>query len=153
MGTMFHPNFIEAYFRAGHTYQLPLMLLRLTEERAERWKDQPDILAALQRRLENVEEEGFPIIDHLYQMPLREPDDRLGDVIETIAALEPGLTHFIVHPTKNTAEVRAITPEDWQGRVADYQCFIHDDLRDYLIKSGIQVITYRTLREAMRGNS
>lgn len=149
MGTMFHPNFLSAYLEVGRQYRVPLMMLRLTEERMSRWEDKPEFVELLKRMLQEAEEDGFPIIDHIYQMPLQKPEDRLADVTQTLEALAPGLTHFIVHPAKNTVELQTITP-DWRGRVADYQTFIHDDLRDYITKSGLQIIDYRTLREAMR---
>jgi len=34
--------------------------------------------------------------------------------------------------------------------VADYQAFMSEELRDYVRKSGVQVIGYRALRELVR---
>ena len=65
--------------------------------------------------------------------------------------MPPGLTHFIIHPSKNTPELRAITP-DWPSRVADYQAFSSDELRAYIKNSGIQVIGYRPIRDLMRAS-
>ncbi|MEM7034056.1 MAG: polysaccharide deacetylase family protein [Chloroflexota bacterium] len=150
MGTMFHPNFINAYLAAGRKYKMPLLILRMSEERQKRWADNPEMLQAILKSVNEAEEDGFPLVDYLYQMPLREPENRIDDVTKTLDELQPGLTKFIVHPCKDTAEIRHVAP-DWRGRVADYQCFIHDEIKDYLAKSKIQIIGYRELKEAMSG--
>ncbi len=151
MGAMQHPKFLPPYIEAGRKYQIPMLAPRLTEERLKQW-DNPKVVAKIKQVLHQIEAEGFPIIDHFRQMPLSKSiDDRLMAATHTLETLEPGLTHFIVHPTKDTAEIRAITP-DWPARVADYHTFIHDELGDYITKSPLQVIGYRQLREAMRSN-
>ena len=60
--------------------------------------------------------------------------------------LQPGITHFIIHPSKETPELVSITP-DWQSRVADYQTFLDENLKQYIDNEGIQVIGYRKLRD------
>jgi hypothetical protein len=62
--------------------------------------------------------------------------------------LKPGLTHFIIHPAKDTPELRSITAS-WDCRVADYETFTSDAMRDYIRNEGIQVIGYRALKELM----
>jgi hypothetical protein len=63
-------------------------------------------------------------------------------------ALPPGLTHFVLHPAVDTPELRAITP-DWPSRVADYQAFSSRELREYVRRSGVQVIGYGELRDLL----
>jgi len=67
---------------------------------------------------------------------------------QALTNLPPGLSHFYIHPSKDTPEARAISP-DWQGRVADYEVFKNEQIRDFLKKEAIQVIGYRTLFEQM----
>ncbi len=51
----------------------------------------------------------------------------------------------------DTPELRAITP-DWRGRVADYEAFRQDDLRETMRNLGIHAIGYRTIRDLIRNN-
>ncbi|MBE3066898.1 MAG: hypothetical protein IMZ73_05635, partial [Chloroflexi bacterium] len=57
-------------------------------------------------------------------------------------------THFIIHPSKDTPELRAITP-DWRCRAADYQNFMNEKLRQHIQKIGVHIIGYRALKELM----
>lgn len=62
--------------------------------------------------------------------------------------LHPGLTVLILHPATDTPELRAIA-SDWHSRVANYQACLSRELRNHIPQSGVQVIGYRPLREAL----
>ena len=82
-------------------------------------------------------------------MPLdTDPADRLEDAKRAFDSLPGGITHFIIHPSKDTPELRAITP-DWRCRVADYETFLKEELRQYLKDTGVHVIGYRALKDLM----
>ena len=149
MGTMLHPKFLPAYIAVGRKYRIPLMALRLTEERLKQW-DNPNLIAKVKQVVAELEEDNFPTFDHFEIMPLREPENRMADIERTLESIGPGLTHFVIHPTYDTPEIRDIAV-DWQGRLADYQGFSSDEFVAYLAKSGIQTIGYRELREVVRG--
>ena len=68
----------------------------------------------------DMEEQGFPLFDHVRLMPLDQPDNRVEQIMDTIESLPAGLTYFIIHPAQDTPELRAITP-DWKARAADFQ--------------------------------
>ena len=78
----------------------------------------------------------------------RNGKDRVAQAKQAFDALPPGLTHFALHPAVDTPELRAIAP-DWSSRVADYQAFTSRDLRNYVRRSGIQIIGYRELRNIL----
>jgi hypothetical protein len=63
--------------------------------------------------------------------------------------LPVGITHFILHPSIDTPELRAIAP-DWRARVANYNAFMSDELKMFIEKEDIKVIGYRAIRDAMR---
>ncbi|HSF83135.1 MAG TPA: hypothetical protein VLA49_17995, partial [Anaerolineales bacterium] len=63
--------------------------------------------------------------------------------------LPPGLTHFIIHPSIDTPELRAITP-DWPSRVANYETFMRQELQDFIKNEGIHLIGYRQIRDLLR---
>jgi len=63
-----------------------------------------------------------------------------------LSELPGGITHFYIHPAKDTPELRAITP-DWRSRVGDYEAFMSEDMRRFLKNSGLHVIGYRQIKE------
>jgi hypothetical protein len=75
-------------------------------------------------------------------------DERLKYAKQEFKTLKAGITHFIIHPSKDTPELRSITP-DWAYRVADFRAFKDDSLRDYLKDQGIQVVGYRQIKDLM----
>ena len=80
---------------------------------------------------------------------VKEENERASDLcLKAFSDLQPGITHFIIHPSKDTPELRAITP-DWRCRAADYQDFINEELRRHIQKIGVHVIGYRALKELM----
>jgi len=72
-------------------------------------------------------------------MSLKTPENRLDQARQALSSLPAGITHFIIHPSKDTPELRAIAP-DWRCRVADYQTFTDPALRAYIKSTGIQII-------------
>ncbi len=98
-----------------------------------------------------MEEQGVPLLDNVTGMPLDQPADQVARARKMFDALPAGLTHFVIHPSADTPELRAITP-DWESRVANYRAFMSPELRAHICKSGIQVIGYRPLRELMRAS-
>ncbi|HSQ38822.1 MAG TPA: hypothetical protein VLM78_01575, partial [Anaerolineales bacterium] len=68
---------------------------------------------------------------------------------KTLGDAPIGITHFILHPSIDTPELRAIAP-DWQARVANYNAFISDELKMFLESEDIKLIGYRALQNAMR---
>ena len=95
-----------------------------------------------------LEEQGIPLVDHATGLDLAKPYDRLEQAKQTLSNLSPGITHFVIHPSKETPEIMAITP-DWQSRVADYLTFMDAKIRKYIYDEGIQVIGYKTLKELL----
>lgn len=97
---------------------------------------------------QQLESLGVPLLDHLTGLDLGRPDGCLEQAKAAFSALEPGITHFILHPSTDMPELREIAP-DWRARVANYQTFLREDLRKYIQTLGVQVIGYRRLQECM----
>jgi len=154
--SVLHPGFLPAYTRLAVDNRLPLMLLR---KDAAGWYalaqgmglaidwETAHLVAEKVYELEAI---GIPLPDHAFMMPLDRPDDRVGLARQALGGLPPGLTHLVLHPAVDTPELRAITA-DWPCRVADYEAFTSRELRNYLHRSGVQVIGYRALRDLVRG--
>ncbi len=148
MGSVVHPKFLQAYVDLARKNHLPGMLLRM-DETALRGMGLNQVTAKLGARLiQQLESSGFPMADTIFQMPLDKPDNRLDIAKAAFDDLKPGVTHFVVHPSVDTPELRAITP-DWRCRVADYQTFLREDLLEYVRSIGVQVIGYRTIQQTL----
>ncbi len=148
MGSVVHAKFLQSYIGMGLRHRLPLMILRLDEPGLRKMGLDEDTARLALQTIRQLEESGFPLLDTIFQMPLDKPDNRLDIAKAAFDALQPGITHFVIHPAADTPELRAITP-DWRGRVADYQTFLREELRDYLKQTGIQVIGYRHIHALM----
>ncbi len=155
MGTVAHARFMQSYLQAALTHRVPLMLPRLDEAG---WRQlvqnrgaalDETAIQSLTQMIASLEANDVPLIDNLFGMPLdADPDLRLEQAKYAFKQLPAGVTHFIIHPAKDTPELRAITP-DWACRAADYRAFQSDELRRYLQEIGVQVIGYRALQKLM----
>jgi chitin disaccharide deacetylase len=150
MGAVAHPRFVPGYAQLALRERLPALFLRLDEPGWQALGLDAATAAFARQFMEQLEEQGVPLLDGLASLPLvQDPGDRIAAAKAALAALPPGLTHFIIHPAADSLELRAITTT-WQSRVADYRAFTSDDLASWLKKCGIQVIGYRRLRDLMR---
>ncbi len=160
MGAVVHMKFMQSYIQLALEYQVPPMMLRLdeagwqaiNEEHAGAALDEGAIALAVQM-VATLEEMGIPLLDAIRHLHLDgDPGERMRLAKQTFSSLQPGVTHFIIHAAKDTPELRAIAP-DWACRVADYETFMQEELRDHIQNAGIQVIGYRTLQELMQASN
>jgi len=149
MGTVAHPQLIPGYIQLATKYGLPLMIPRMSAEDlvASQNVDQ-DTAKMITGMIHMLEEMGLPLIDHISGLELKDASDRLGQAKQALGALKPGITHFIIHPSKDTPELRHIT-SSWDCRSADYATFTSEATRKFIKNEGIQVIGYRALKELM----
>jgi predicted glycoside hydrolase/deacetylase ChbG (UPF0249 family) len=151
MLALFHHRFLEAYFALGLEYQVPAFCVRQDVNGTWRRYLDEESASAILGQISRVEALGMPLLDNVYVMPLDRPQNREEQVKQVLETIPPGITYLIVHPAKDTPELRAAaSPEDWPNRVADYEVFLSESLRDYVQRSGIHVLGYRTLRDLLR---
>ena len=150
MGTVAHPKFMAIYLQLALKFGLPAMVFRLDEAGWQAAGLDPEFAKTAAAFVQQLEASGLPLLDSLGGMPLDTDLDRLERTKQAFSALQPGLTHFIIHPSKDTPELRAITP-DWACRVADYHDFMNEELRRHITQTGVHVIGYRTLKELLPG--
>jgi len=151
MGTVAHPKFAPGYVQTALKHGVPMMMLRRDEAGWRQMGFDSETAAVAAQLVQQLEAQGLPLLDNLFMMPLDQPSDRMELARKELGALPPGLTHFIIHPGHDTAELRAAAPSNWPSRVADYQAFASAELKDWVRDSGLQVIGYRPLRDLMRG--
>lgn len=141
MFAMLVDGLVGSYVALGLEMRLPVLLTR-----------QPAWLKALTATaIDQWEEIGFPVFDHLREIPLDHPAETLlSEAKRIFDELPVGLTYLIMHPALDTPELRAIGG-DWRQRVADYETFRNPELRDHVKRAGIHVIGWRPVRELMPG--
>ena len=147
MGTIMNPLFIQSYIQAAASRLLPNLLQRPISQGI--WlmgaSEQEKIVPILQQ----LEEMGIPLVDGIFSMPLEHGDNHISVAKKLLSEVPVGITHFILHPSIDTTELRAIAP-DWRARVANYQAFMSDELKTFIESEDIKLIGYRALKDAMR---
>lgn len=149
MGTIMNPLFIQSYIQAAASRLLPNMLPRLDAEGIGMMGAGEEERIAYAPIVQQLETMGVPMVDGILSMPLEHGDDHINIAKKLFGEVPVGITHFILHPSIDTAELRAIAP-DWRARVANYNAFMSDELKNLIESEDIKLIGYRALRDAMR---
>ncbi len=151
MGTVYHPKYLPFYVQAAVEHRLPLFFGRWDEAQLSAHGIDEETIAPITSAVAALESQGVPLLDSYCMTSLDDSiDDRLDHVKQLFRELPSGVTHYIIHPSKDTPELRAIAP-DWRARVADYEAFMNDELHAFIRDEGIHIIGYRALRDLMRG--
>jgi predicted glycoside hydrolase/deacetylase ChbG (UPF0249 family) len=154
MLTAWQPKFLPGFVSLARRNRLPLCVLRPEPDAwhslgDEGWIPAGEQMVALaldQGRV--LESDGWPLIDHVFMMPLDKPEERVEMAKRALDSLPAGITHFVLHPSVDTPELRAIT-SDWPSRVADYHAFTSRELQAHVRRSDLHVIGYRALRDLL----
>jgi hypothetical protein len=149
MGTIMNPKFIQSYVQAASSRLLPNMLPRLSAKGIEMMGVGEEERIAYAPVMDMLENMGVPMVDGILSMPLEHDHDHIGVAKKLLDEAPVGITHFILHPSIDTPELRAIAP-DWQARVANYNAFMSDELKAFIENSDLKLIGYRAIRDAMR---
>jgi hypothetical protein len=149
MGSVAHPALIPGYVQLAVKYGLPPMIPRLSaDELTARGDVDPAAAQMMVGMIHQLEEMGIPLLDALAGLALENAADRMEQAKQALLSLKPGLTHFIIHPSKDTPELRHIT-DSWDCRVADYKTFMQEEMREFIKDQGIHVIGYQALKDIM----
>lgn len=151
MGTIMNPLFIQSYLQAGASRLLPNLLPRMDAQGMQLMGAGEEIMQAYAPIVQQLEGMGLPLMNGLLAMQLDEPSQQIQmeTAKELLGNLPVGITHFILHPSIDTAELRFLAP-DWESRVANYNVFMSDELKKFIEGEDIQLIGYRHIRNAMR---
>jgi hypothetical protein len=150
MGTVMNPLFVQSYIQAAAGRLLPPMLPRVDAKGMEMVEMSATERQAYEPVMQQLEKIGVPMLDGILSMPLDEPDGRKQMAVakDLLGNLPVGITHFIFHPSIDTPELRAIAP-DWESRVANYNTFMSDELKQFIESEDIKPIGYRRIRNTM----
>jgi predicted glycoside hydrolase/deacetylase ChbG (UPF0249 family) len=137
MGTLqLRPEFFDVYLDLAVEFSLPLRLSgRSTQE-----------LVGFPFR-DLADEEGVIAPDHFVYYSGVGARAAFDTYFE---GLRPGVTELYLHPATDHAELRALAP-DWERRVDDHQLLTAEpELVERLEAHGVQLISWRDLRELQR---
>jgi chitin disaccharide deacetylase len=148
MNTVAHPKFINGYIQMAIDNKIPFLFPRLDKDGFRQLELAEDVASMAADFVNILEDQGIPLVDNASGLTLIDHTNRFEQAEQKLSSLPSGITHFIIHPSIDTVELRAITP-DWQCRVADYHTFMNDDLRKYIKNIGLQIIGYRSLKELL----
>jgi len=148
MGSVAVAKFMNSYIELAKKNKLPPMIFRMDEAEWRANGLDPFTAKLAAGLITRLEAQNVPLLDHLVGMPLEWVEGYRELTKKTLSELEPGITHFIIHPTKDSPELRAIAP-DWRARVANYEDFMSDEIRKHIQSIGLHVIGYRALAELM----
>jgi hypothetical protein len=149
MGTIMNPKFIQSYIQATASRLLPNMLSRMDAKGMDMVGMNANERQAYEPILQQIESMGVPMLAGLVSMPLDQPNGQMEIAKDLFGNLPIGITHFIFHPSIDTAELRSIAP-DWESRVSNYNTFMSDELKKFIEGEDVKLIGYRQIREAMR---
>jgi predicted glycoside hydrolase/deacetylase ChbG (UPF0249 family) len=149
MGTIMNPKFIQSYVQAASKRLLPNFLPRLNAVGIDLMGVDDEERVKYAPVMEMMESIGVPMMDGVLGMPLEHGENHVEVAKKLLGDMPIGMTHFILHPSIDTPELRAIAP-DWQARVANYNAFMSDELKKFIEEEDIHVIGYRAVRDAMR---
>jgi predicted glycoside hydrolase/deacetylase ChbG (UPF0249 family) len=143
MAVLQHPTYINLLTELALKYDLPARLPgppHLTDP----WHQE------IGNRLDMAHAQGLPLFDQIIGLPLDRPEGKIDYLRHVLATLKPGTLSVILgHPASDTPELRAITP-DWRSRVTDLEAMASSEFQRMVQTFGIQLITFRALRTAMR---
>lgn len=131
-----YPAFMDIYLRLSREYDVPAFALR------------PSAAQQLGRPLTAAEAQNRPLLDAWRAMSYEDHENRFEQARHYLDTLPPGLTYFLLHPAKETPELRAIAP-DWRTRAADYRLFTSEKFRRHVRQNGVRVIGWRALKELL----
>lgn len=147
MFAVFHADLLPHYVELGRERRLPA-IIACDGDRPAEWFD-----AGTEERARGIvrgcRSRGLPLMDHQCMMTLDGEEDPLAKAKRKLDDLQPGLTYLIIHPAKDTPELRAMSPK-WPHRVREYETFMNPALRRHVEASGLRVIGCRPLRDALR---
>jgi predicted glycoside hydrolase/deacetylase ChbG (UPF0249 family) len=148
MGTVASLKFIPLYLKVALAHRLPPMIFRMD---AASWEARGVDAQTAQMAvplMAKLEEMALPLLDAIVGLDLGRHEDVLGHAKQAFAGLKPGITHFIIHPAKDSPDLREIA-SDWRARVANYETFLRPELRQFIQSQGIHVTGYRALQALM----
>lgn len=146
-------DFMELAFDLCEEYRLPFKLPRNIVHQPFFTLQQRELF---RKRIASADCRGIPLIDDLIILPYEhEPGEDYPSVkrqlSQAVRDMRAGITELVVHPARDTAEMRAITPHSAK-REMEFNLCLDEEFRKLVEDEGIQLITWREVRDGMRAD-
>lgn len=145
------PDLAEIYLRISREQWIPAVVIDLTPELAERFRQDgfpvPDTLV---RALDDY---PFPKVRDLLILPQADSLDAKAEATaQMIAELQPGLTQVAFAPAIDSPALRAMDP-NWQQRVWDAQVWDNEAVKAELAKDDIVITNWKEIMQRFDGSA
>lgn len=144
LGTLYSRlDFTEAYLRFARRNWIPAVVLELTPERIESFRDQGYPLP--EGLMEVIEQYPLPRVDHLKFVPMAESKkEKREKTLDLFESLPNGLTQVAFAPAEVSEGLRRID-DRWQQRVWEFELFSDPKLADLLRSKGVIFTNWREI--------
>ena len=151
MGAVVHPQLVRAYLDLAQQYTLALQLHPIRQDEhlaqgapAAQAEEMAGWIASLQER------DDVLLLDRVAFFHSSSPQAIKQECRALLRGLPAGLTHLVYHPAQLSEETEAIMGADVAAcRMSEWQLASSLELAQIIAESGVRVIGYRALREAL----
>jgi predicted glycoside hydrolase/deacetylase ChbG (UPF0249 family) len=147
MGAVFAPELIGIYRRLGQEEGVPVLYTRAWNGDAAKAFADRSAYEATERELEA---RGNPLFENGYETPWVASTESGQAYARMLDRIEPGLTFLSLHPNR-PGDIEAIDPPRCHCRTDEWRMFQEDAFLERVRRSGIVLIGFRDLQQAMRG--
>lgn len=152
MGALYsRPDLAEVYLRLAREQWIPAVVVELTQEQLDRFRDQgyplPDSLIRI------MADYPLPKLDDLRLCP--RPDTyeaKKAALLDMIGSIEPGVTQIALAPAADSPALRAMT-EGWRQHVWEAELLADADVRAALSAEGISLASWSDLMARFEGRA
>jgi len=142
------PDLVEIYVKLGIDHDLPVLFLRADPETV---REYPALAEQGKALLDLLDRHGLPVLDRIVQFYGGDlHDQRRERYLVALRKLPPGVSQLIIHCGFDDAELRAITSSA-PRRDSDRRVFTDPEVMSEIKRLGIEVITWKQLREMTSG--
>jgi predicted glycoside hydrolase/deacetylase ChbG (UPF0249 family) len=139
------PDILEIYVKLGIEYNYPILFLRKLDPTLA--LAYPALAVAGKKMQDRLDQHGMPMLDQMAQFYGAQPGKtRRQTYLDTLRDLPPGYTQLILHCGYDDAELRGITSSA-AHRDEDRRVFSDPEVVKFIQEQGIQVITWKQLKE------
>ncbi|MFO6425187.1 polysaccharide deacetylase family protein [Motilimonas sp. KMU-193] len=161
MFAMLSAKTLPIFSRIAQQYHLPIMAMhcdyleRVPQfiEHTQMQRTQTPLVPSwpeVKTTAQQMQQQGIKLFDNWCSLPFNNASDRVAQIKQQLAEFPAGVTFFMLHPSLDTPELRAICPGvEWQIRVADYQALLSQELKSYIQQQGIQLISFQEIKALM----
>jgi chitin disaccharide deacetylase len=139
-------DFLELYVQLGKEYGLPIRYSKALPDRDDLDPNNTDLLNAYRDHLDRFTRMSRPLLEEIDTQNYNvAPEDKREYFLDLIPKIKPGVSEILIHCAYNQHGV-PLAPHA-SRRQADTEVFSSLEMRDALIRGGIQVINWKQFHD------